>query len=75
MVTSADVRPGRYRHFKGKDYDVIDVARHTESEEWLVVYRCCYGERDLWVRPLSLFTGTVEVDGRTLPRFTYLGGG
>ena len=64
------VKPGRYRHYKGKYYEVIGVARHSETEEELVVYRCLYGDFGLWVRPLAMFTETVTVDGRKLPRFT-----
>ncbi len=64
------VTPGRYRHYKGNYYEVIGVARHSETEEELVVYRCLYGDHSLWVRPLAMFTETVAVDGRTLPRFT-----
>lgn len=66
-------RPGRYRHYKGNDYLVEDVARHSETEEWMVVYRSCYGERGLWVRPLELFVDEVEVDGVRKPRFAWLG--
>lgn len=61
--------PGRYRHYKGHDYEVIDVARHSETEEWLVVYRPLYGDRGLWVRPLEMFMESVEVDGKTVRRF------
>lgn len=67
------IRPGRYRHYKGKDYQVIGVARHSETEEHLVVYRTLYGEQDLWVRPLSMFTEQVSVDGEAYPRFTFVG--
>jgi hypothetical protein len=63
------VEPGRYRHYKGNDYEVIGIARHSETDEELVVYRPLYGERGLWVRPLTMFTETVEVDGATQPRF------
>lgn len=63
------IEAGRYRHYKGKDYEVIGVASHSETEERLVVYRCLYGNYDLWVRPLSMFQETVEVDGKTIPRF------
>lgn len=65
--------PGRYRHYKGKDYAVINVARHSETEEWVVVYRTLYGEFSWWVRPFGMFTGDVLLDGRVLPRFTYIG--
>ncbi len=66
------LKPGRYRHYKGSDYQVIDVARHSETEEWLVVYRTLYGDFDLWVRPLEMFIEEVEVEGKTLPRFTFV---
>ena len=65
-------RPGRYRHYKGGEYDVLGVARHSESEEALVVYRPRYGERGLWVRPLAMFLETVVVNGEPLPRFEWL---
>ena len=65
-------KPGRYRHYKGSDYQVIDVARHSEDESYLVVYRPLYGEGALWVRPLDMFMESVEVDGKTLPRFAYV---
>lgn len=64
---------GRYRHFKGKYYEVLGVARHSETGEELVVYRPLYGERGLWVRPLAMFTETVERDGKTVPRFEFVG--
>ena len=60
---------GTYRHYKGALYEVIDVARHSETEEWLVVYRALYGDRGLWVRPLDMFTESVDVDGESVPRF------
>ena len=63
------VQPGRYRHYKGKYYEVIGVARHSETEEEFVVYRCLYGDFSLWVRPLAMFTETVTVEGRRVPRF------
>jgi hypothetical protein len=67
------VIPGRYRHYKGKDYLVLGVARHSETEEELVVYRPDYGDRGLWVRPLTMFVETVEKDGQQVPRFAYVG--
>jgi len=63
------IEPGRYRHYNGNDYEVIGVARHSETEEELVVYRPLYGERGLWVRPLAMFVETVEVGGKIQPRF------
>ena len=68
----ADIPPGRYRHYKGNDYTVLGVARHSETLEELVVYRAEYGERGLWVRPAAMFAETVEVDGQTVPRFRKL---
>jgi hypothetical protein len=70
---SDDVRPGRYRHYKGNEYQVIGVARHSETQEELVVYRALYGERGLWVRPKGMFVETVNVQGKTLPRFAFVG--
>lgn len=67
------LKPGKYRHYKGRDYEVIGVARHSETQEELVVYRPLYGEGGLWVRPLAMFLESVEQDGKTLPRFRYLG--
>jgi hypothetical protein len=63
---------GRYRHYKGNEYEVIGVARHSETLEELVVYRPLYGDRGLWVRPRAMFTGSVMVDGRSVPRFQHL---
>jgi cupin 2 domain-containing protein len=63
---------GRYRHYKGNEYTVIGIARHSESQEVLVVYRQEYGDRGLWARPLSMFSETVQVDGRATPRFARL---
>jgi cyclomaltodextrinase len=64
---------GRYRHFKGGEYEVLGIARDSESMRELVVYRALYGERGLWVRPLEMFTEIVERDGRRMPRFQYVG--
>ena len=67
------IKPGHYRHFKGKEYEVLGVARHSETEEELVVYRALYGDFGLWVRPVSMWNETVERDGKTFRRFTYIG--
>ena len=67
------IKPGRYRHFKGKEYEVLGVARNSETEEELVVYRALYGDFGLWVRPVSMWNETVERDGKTFRRFTYIG--
>jgi hypothetical protein len=66
------VQPGRYRHYKGPEYELLGVARHSETEEEFVVYRARYGDHGLWVRPMALFLETVIVDGRTCPRFQFL---
>ena len=60
---------GRYRHYKGNEYEVLGVARHSETLEELVVYRALYGERGLWVRPRKMFHESVVIDGRRVPRF------
>lgn len=64
---------GYYQHYKGPRYRVIGVARHSETEEELVVYRTCYGDESLWVRPLSMFVELIERPEGTVPRFRYLG--
>ena len=66
------MKSGRYRHYKGNEYFVIGVARHSETDEELVVYRPDYGEQGLWVRPKEMFLETVEVDGRQIPRFEFI---
>ena len=65
---------GRYRHYKGKEYTVLGVARHSETQEELVVYRQEYGDCSLWVRPKQMFLETIAIDGQPVPRFQYLGG-
>ncbi len=67
-----EIRPGRYRHFKGKEYQVLGLVRHSETEEWLVLYRPLYGDGGLWVRPAAMWTEQVERDGRVQPRFVLL---
>lgn len=64
---------GHYRHYKGKDYFVLGVARHSETQEELVVYRQDYGDRSLWVRPLAMFREMVRVEGKEVPRFEFVG--
>ncbi|CAG8999950.1 MAG: hypothetical protein CENE_01933 [Candidatus Celerinatantimonas neptuna] len=61
--------PGLYQHFKGNNYQVINTVRHSETEELLVLYRPCYGKKELWVRPLSSFNELVNRNGTTQPRF------
>jgi len=69
---SAEVPPGRYRHFKGREYQVLSVARHSETQEPMVVYQALYGEREIWVRPLSMWNEEIARNGVTCRRFTYL---
>lgn len=65
---------GRYRHFKGKEYLLVDFARDSETGSWLVIYRALYGEGELWARPMEMWAEPVERDGVTYPhRFTYIG--
>jgi hypothetical protein len=68
-----EIRIGRYRHFKGNEYQVLSLARHSETLEPMVVYQALYGERGIWVRPASMWNETVERDGKTYTRFTYIG--
>lgn len=69
------IKKGRYQHYKGQLYEVHDVAKHSETEEWMVVYTPLYGEestRHLWVRPLDMFIQQVVVNGLSVSRFTFL---
>ena len=72
MSESIVVAPGRYRHYKGNEYEVIGVARHSETHEPMVVYRPLYGEGGLWVRPAAMFIEDVTIDGKTQARFARL---
>ena len=67
------IRLGLYRHYKGGQYEVVGVAKHSETLEDMVVYKALYGEGGLWVRPLSMWDNLVEHDGKTVRRFTYTG--
>lgn len=64
-----DIKKGRYKHFKGGEYEVIGLAKDSETLEEFVVYKALYGEKMLWIRPVSMFLDTKEVDGHTVPRF------
>ena len=64
-----EIKPGKYRHFKGKEYEVLGVASHSETLEPMVVYRALYGEGGLWVRPLSMWNENVDREGYHGPRF------
>jgi len=69
MANAMQLQKGIYRHFKGNKYEVIDIAKHSESEEYLVLYRPLYGDSGLWVRPLEMFIEEMELDGQKRPRF------
>ena len=68
-----NIKPGKYRHFKGNEYEVIGVGKHSETLEEYVLYRALYGEGGLWVRPASMWNETVERDGKIYKRFEYIG--
>ena len=68
-----ELKPGIYRHFKGNLYELVDIAKHSETLEPMVVYQALYGEGGLWVRPLSMWEETVERDGKIFKRFEYIG--
>lgn len=72
MEQKEEIRPGRYRHFKGNEYQVLGMARHSETLEPMVVYRALYGQKGLWVRPASMWKETVEFGGERVPRFLFL---
>ena len=65
----ASISPGRYRHFKGNEYEVIGIARHSETEEPMVVYKALYGEGGVWVRPAEMWNEIIERNGKTFRRF------
>ncbi len=67
------IKIGKYEHYKGKQYEVLGVAKHSETMEELVVYSALYGEGDLWVRPLKMFQEEVELNGKKVLRFKYIG--
>ena len=64
---------GKYRHYKQKEYELIDIVHHSETQEPLVLYRTLYGNFDLWVRPLAIFFESVEIEGGKIARFEYIG--
>lgn len=68
-ATTAHISQGIYRHYKGEQYQVIDIVRHSETHEWLVLYKALYGDYGLWVRPLTMFTEQVKTERGFVPRF------
>lgn len=68
-----ELKPGRYRHFKGKEYQLLGIAAHSETLEPMVVYKALYGDGSLWVRPADMWTEMVDRDGYRVPRFQYIG--
>lgn len=69
----SEIKLGKYRHFKGNEYEVIGIANHSETLEKMVVYRALYGEKEIWVRPLSMWDEEITRDGKTFKRFEYIG--
>ncbi|MBQ8295536.1 MAG: DUF1653 domain-containing protein [Clostridia bacterium] len=67
-----EIKRGKYRHFKGKEYEVLGVAKHSETLEEMVVYRALYGDGAVWVRPVSMWNETIEHNGETVKRFTLI---
>ncbi|MBQ8283476.1 MAG: DUF1653 domain-containing protein [Clostridia bacterium] len=68
-----EIKKGKYKHFKGNEYEVLGIAKHSETLEEMVVYRALYGKGEVWVRPISMWNETIEKDGKTAQRFTYVG--
>lgn len=68
-----EIKPGKYRHFKGMEYEVLCLARHSETDEQMVVYRALYGDHTVWVRPASMWNEEITRDGKTMKRFEYIG--
>ena len=67
------IKHGIYRHYKGNLYEVLSTGRHSETEEWMVIYKTLYGDSSIWIRPFDMFTEMVEVDGKMEKRFDYMG--
>jgi len=72
-MSDSEIKKGKYRHFKGNLYELIDTARHSETQEVHVVYQALYGDHGLWIRPLTMFDETIERDGVEIKRFQYIG--
>ena len=68
----SEIKIGKYRHFKGGEYEVLFIAKHSETQEEMIVYKALYGEGGVWVRPATMWNETVERDGKTFSRFTFI---
>ncbi len=73
MKKDKSIKIGIYKHYKGNLYEVLETARHSETEEWMVIYRTLYGDEGTWVRPYDMFVETVEFKGEVINRFEYMG--
>lgn len=71
-MVSRKIRAGYYRHYKGNFYEVLDIARHSETKEEMVIYRALYGDFGIWVRPLEMFSESIELEGKVIPRFEFI---
>lgn len=67
---TSEITPGKYRHYKGNEYQVLGLARHSETEELLVIYKALYGKQEIWARPAAMWNEIVDVNGRQVRRFT-----
>lgn len=72
-LNKPELATGVYRHYKGNNYQVIDIARHSETDEWMVIYKPLYNDSGLWVRPYSMFIENVIIKGKAIPRFAKVG--
>ena len=73
MFMESEIKLGKYRHFKGNEYEVIGIAKHSETLAPMVVYKALYGDGDIWVRPYEMWNETITRDGKTFQRFTFIG--
>ena len=73
VAANSMLKEGKYRHYKGKEYEVIGIAKHSETLEELVVYQALYGKHELWVRPLKMFKEKIKSNGKKIPRFSNIG--
>ena len=73
MKKEKALKTGIYQHYKGNLYEIYHIAQHSETEEWMVVYKALYGEQGIWVRPYEMFVEKVELNGEVLERFAYVG--